>query len=44
MVESNENDRPTIAQILQYPWIVEIRNLNNTQQAQLDNQVHNEFV
>ena len=44
MVASNENNRPTIAQILNDPWFAEIRNLSNDQQAQLDNQIHNEFV
>ena len=44
MVAFNENDRPTIDQILQDPWFAEIRNLNNAQQNQLDNQIHNEFL
>ena len=40
MVSHNENNRPTIPQILQNPWLAEINNLNNVQQAQ----IHNEFL
>ena len=44
MVLANENNRPTIGQILLDPWFAEIRNLNNIQQAQLETQILNEFV
>ena len=44
MVSANENNRPTIGQILLDPWFAEIRNLNNIQQTQLEIQIYNEFV
>ena len=44
MVSANENNRPTIGQILLDPWFAEIRNLNNIQQTQLQIQIFNEFV
>ena len=44
MVNYNENERPTVDQILQDPWFAEIRNLNNNQQAQLENQILNDFI
>ena len=44
MVSFNENQRPSIEQILQNNWFDEIRNLNNQQQIQLENEVRNDFI
>ena len=46
MVAFNEKDRPNnIEQIIQDPWLKEIRdiNINHAQQFQLENQIQTEF-
>ena len=44
MVAFNENDRPTLDQILADQWFDEIRNLDNQQLDQIENNVLNEFT
>ena len=44
MVSFNENNRPTIDEILNDNWFNELRGLNNAQLAQLENEVNNEFL
>ena len=44
MVAFNENDRPTLDQILADQWFDEIRNLDNQQLNQIENNVRNEFT
>ena len=44
MVAFNENDRPTLDQILADHWFDEIRNLDNQQLNQIENNVRNEFI
>ena len=43
MVDPNPAQRPTIAQILNAPWMQEINNLNEEQRNALENEVRNEF-
>ena len=43
MVDPNPAQRPTIAQILNDPWMQEINNLNEEQRNALENEVRNEF-
>ena len=44
MVSFNENNRPTIDQILNDNWFNELQGLNNGQLNQLENEVRNEFL
>ena len=44
MVAFNEDDRPTLDQILADHWFDEIRNLDNQQLDQIENNVLNEFT
>ena len=44
MVSFNENNRPTIDEILNDNWFNELEGLNNAQLAQLENEVRNEFL
>ena len=44
MVSFNENDRPSISEILQHHWFDEINNLNDQQANQLELEVRNEFL
>jgi len=44
MVSLNENNRPTIDQILNDHWFNELQGLNNDQLNQLENDVRNEFL
>lgn len=44
MVAFNEDDRPTLDQILADHWFDEIRNLDNQQLNQIENNVRNEFT
>jgi len=44
MVSLNENDRPTINEILADDWLNEIVNLNEQQLNQLEDEVKNEFL
>ena len=44
MVSFNENNRPTIDEILNDNWFNELGGLNNAQLAQLENEVHNAFL
>ena len=44
MVSFNENNRPTIDEILNDNWFNELEALNNAQLAQLENEVRNEFL
>ena len=44
MVSFNENNRPTIDQILNDNWFNELQGLNNEQLNQLENEVRNEFI
>ena len=44
MVNFNENNRPTIAQILNHQWFNEINNLDEQQLNQLELNVRNEFL
>ena len=44
MVSVNENNRPTIGQILNDNWFNELQGLNNEQLNQLENDVYNEFI
>ena len=44
MVSFNENNRPTIAQILNHHWFDEINNLDEQQLNQLKINVLNEFL
>ena len=44
MVSFNENNRPTIDQILNDNWFNELQGLNNVQLNQLENEVRNEFL
>jgi len=44
MVSFNENNRPTIDQILNDNWFNELQGLNNEQLNQLENDLHNEFI
>ena len=44
MVSFNENNRPTIDEILNDNWFNELGGLNNAQLAQLENEVRNEFL
>jgi serine/threonine protein kinase len=44
MVSFNENNRPTIAQILNHHWFDEINNMNEQQLNQLEENVINEFL
>ena len=44
MVSFNENNRPTIDQILNDNWFNELQGLNNEQLNQLENEVRNEFL
>jgi serine/threonine protein kinase len=44
MVSFNENNRPTIDQILNHNWFNELQGLNNEQLNQLENEVRNEFL
>ena len=43
MVERNPDNRPSIDEILNSPWMQEINNLNQEQMNALENQVRNEF-
>ena len=43
MVAYNPEDRPTIEQILESPWLQEINNLNEQEKITLDNEVRTEF-
>ena len=44
MVSFDENNRPTIDQILNDNWFNELQGLNNVQLNQLENEVRNEFL
>ena len=44
MVSFNENNRPTIDQILNDNWFNELQGLNNGQLNQIENEVRNEFL
>ena len=44
MVSFNENNRPTIAQILNHHWFDEINNMNEQQLNQLEENVRNEYL
>ena len=43
MVDPNPDNRPSIDEILNSPWMQEINNLNQEQMNALENQVRNEF-
>ena len=43
MVDPNPDNRPSIDEILNSPWMQEINNLNQAQMNALENQVRNEF-
>ena len=43
MVSNNPNQRPTIDQILNDPWMQEINNLNEQELAALEEEIINEF-
>ena len=43
MVSNNPNQRPTIDQILNDPWMQEINNLNEQELATLENEIKQEF-
>ncbi len=43
MVSNNPNQRPTIDQILNDPWMQEINNLNEQELATLENEIKKEF-
>ena len=44
MVSFNENNRPTIDQILNDNWFNDLAGLNNAQIHKLENEVRNEFL
>ena len=44
MISKNEEDRPSIENILNDVWFNEISNLNPQQQMALDNEVHTQFL
>ena len=44
MVSFDENNRPTIDQILNDNWFNDLAGLNNAQLNKLENEVHNEFL
>ena len=44
MISYNENNRPTIDQILNDKWFNELRGLNNDQLNQIEDEVRNEFL